>query len=665
MGYSGLFLILFFSVFLINLVSSADPYFQFNCVNNGNFTANSTYGTNLNLLFSQLSTTADFSYGFYNLSVGQTPDQVNVIGLCRGDQKEDACRSCLNETVSELEQRCPNYKEAIGWSEFCTLHYSSQQLFGSMESSPSAILLNVNNASDVNGFNQALSSLLNNLSSRAAAEGPLLKYAAGNTTGPGFFLTIYALEQCTPDLSQQECSECLTTAIGRIPSGCYGKIGCRILQPSCDLRYETSPFFAAVADIPQPPSPSSSPSPTVGNGNASNTTRTIIIAVIPSVVGILSLVFCMWICLRCKKPREIFETAEADEMIKTESLQYDLATIQAATNNFCDENKLGQGGFGAVYKGKLLNGQEVAVKRLSSGSGQGDIEFKNEVLLVAKLQHRNLVRLLGFCLEGDERLLIYEFVPNTSLDHFIFDPIKRAQLNWESRYKIIGGIARGLLYLHEDSRLRIIHRDLKASNILLDEDMNSKIADFGMARLFVRDETQGNTSRIVGTYGYMAPEYAMHGQFSIKSDVFSFGVLLLEIVSGQKNSCFRNGENIEDLLSYAWKNWREGTGLNLIDPILRNGSTAEMMRCIHIALLCVQENVANRPTMASVVLTLSSNSTSLPVPSQPAFFMHSTIESDMSSSFGYNSWVSNSKRSKEESLPLTNNEVSITELYPR
>ncbi|GKV51942.1 hypothetical protein SLEP1_g58555 [Rubroshorea leprosula] len=665
MASSGLSLILFFSVFLTNVVSAADPYFQSNCVNNGNFTANSAYGTNLNLLFSQLSTTADFNYGFYNLSVGRSPDQVNAIGLCRGDQKEDACRSCLNETISKLEQLCPTYKEAIGWSEFCTLHYSSQQLFGSMESTPSAILFNVKNASDVNGFNQALSPLLNNLSSRAAAGGPLLKYAAGNTTGPGFFLTIYALEQCTPDLSQLECSDCLTTAIGRIPSGCYGKIGCRVLQPSCNLRYETSPFFAAVADIPQPPPPSSSLSPTEGNGNAGNTTRIIIIAVIPSVVGILSLVFCIWICLRSKKPRENFETAEADEMIKTESLQYDLATVRAATNNFCDENKLGQGGFGAVYKGKLPNGQEVAVKRLSSGSGQGDLEFKNEVLLVAKLQHRNLVRLLGFCLEGDERLLIYEFVPNTSLDHFIFDPIKRAQLNWESRHKIIGGIARGLLYLHEDSRLRIIHRDLKASNILLDEDMNSKIADFGMARLFVRDETQGNTSRIVGTYGYMAPEYAMHGQFSIKSDVFSFGVLLLEIVSGQKNNCFQNGENTEDLLSYAWRNWREGTGLNLIDPILRNGSTAEMMRCIHIGLLCVQENVADRPTMASIVLTLSSNSTSLPVPSQPAFFRHSTIESDMSSSYGYNSWVSNSKRSKEESLPLTNNEVSITELSPR
>ncbi|KAL0012410.1 hypothetical protein SO802_007518 [Lithocarpus litseifolius] len=182
-----------------------------------------------------------------------------------------------------------------------------------------------------------------------------------------------------------------------------------------------------------------------------------------------------------------------------ESSQFHFSTIRAATNNFTDENILGKGGFGIVFKGNLLNGQEIAVKRLSRNSQQGDFEFKNEVLLVAKLQHRNLVRLLGFCLEGNERLLIYEFVPNRSLDYYIFDPMKCAHINWERRYKIIKGIARGLLYLHEDSRLRIIHRDLKASNILLDAEMNSKISDFGMARMFVLDQTEGNTNRIVGT----------------------------------------------------------------------------------------------------------------------------------------------------------------------
>ncbi|GKV41759.1 hypothetical protein SLEP1_g49251 [Rubroshorea leprosula] len=633
MGSSRLFLILFSSVFLTNLCSAADLFFLSSCPSSeGNFTANSPYGSNLNGLFSQLISDEVFNYGFYNMSVGQSPDQ----------------------------RLCPNNKEAIGWSENCTLHYSSQQLFGVMETDPKAspVLVSGTNATDLNAFNQALSSLLNNLSNRAAAGGSLRKYAADNTTSPDVFGKIYALVQCSPDLSQEDCSNCLAKAIDRV-SNCGGNTGCRIQQPSCNLRYETYPFFQAVDDIPQPSSP---PPPTEGKGN-DTTRRTIIISVVASVVGVLLLVLCIWIILRLRKPKETVETA--DEMIKAESLQYDFATVKAATNNFSDENKLGQGGFGAVYRGRLPDGQHVAIKRLSSGSGQGDTEFKNEVLLVAKLQHRNLVRLLGFCLEGDERLLIYEFLPNTSLDHFIFDSIKCTQLDWEMRYKIIGGIARGLLYLHEDSRLRIIHCDLKASNILLDEDMNSKIADFGMARLFVRDETQGNTSRIVGTYGYMAPEYAMHGQFSVKSDVYSFGVLLLEIVSSQKNNCFRNGENVEDLVSYAWKNWREGTGINLIDPTLKNGSRTEMMRCIHIGLLCVQENVVDRPTMATVVLMLNSNSTTLPMPSQPAFFMHSNIESDLSSSNGYNSWVSQSKNLKEENLPLTKNDVSITKLYPR
>ncbi|XP_060194512.1 cysteine-rich receptor-like protein kinase 44 isoform X2 [Lycium barbarum] len=400
------------------------------------------------------------------------------------------------------------------------------------------------------------------------------------------------------------------------------------------------------------------------------TARTVIIIVVSTVTVAVFIVCILVILMKRRKRKQLVSKREGisvDDTSFVESLQYDFSAVSAATYNFSNANKLGQGGFGPVYKGKLPNGQEVAVKRLSADSGQDDLELKNEVMLVAKLQHRNLVRLQGFCLDGTERLLIYEFVPNASLDYFLFDPVKRRQLDWERRSKIIGGVARGILYLHEDSRLRIIHRDLKASNVLLDAEMNPKIADFGMARLFTLDETQGNTSRIVGTYGYMAPEYAMHGQFSVKSDVFSFGVLVLEILSGQKNTCFRNGESAEDLLSYAWTNWRGGTTINLIDPILR-GSTRlvrDIMRCIHIALLCVQENVTDRPTMAAVVLMLSSLSLSLPVPSRPAYYMQSS-SAKMPLMQEYNTRMSESSEfAKCKSIGSSRNEASISELYPR
>ncbi|PRQ31289.1 putative protein kinase RLK-Pelle-DLSV family [Rosa chinensis] len=321
------------------------------------------------------------------------------------------------------------------------------------------------------------------------------------------------------------------------------------------------------------------------------------------------------IFLRVKQPRVKLDDDTLEEISLMESLQYDFEDIRSATDDFSDENKLGQGGFGVVYKvSYIYNGRYITVKRLSKSSEQGDREFKNEVTLVAQLQHRNLVRLLGFCLKGEEKLLIYEYIPNTTLDHFIFDPTNHGILDWETRYKIIGGIVLSLLYLHEDSRLRIIHRDLKASNILLDEDMNPKIADFGMARLFVMDETQGDTKTIIGTYGYMAPEYASHGRFSVKSDVFSFGVLVLEIISGKKSGSFQNGENEDDLLSYVWRNWRDDTIPNIIDPLLTS-SRYDIIRCIHIGLLCVQENVNDRPTMTSVVSMLNSHSLTLSTPS--------------------------------------------------
>ncbi|XP_074307601.1 cysteine-rich receptor-like protein kinase 10 isoform X2 [Silene latifolia] len=311
--------------------------------------------------------------------------------------------------------------------------------------------------------------------------------------------------------------------------------------------------------------------------------------------------------------------------------------MKNATDDFSDNFKIGQGGFGIVYKGVLPDGREIAVKRLSRSSGQGDVQFKNEILILAKLEHRNLVRLVGFCLHAEEMLLIYEFVPNRSLDHFIFDPVQSQHMPWEIRYKIINGIARGLVYLHEESQLRIIHRDLKAANVLLDSEFVPKIADFGMARLFNIDQTQTTTTRVVGTYGYMAPEYVLHGQVSMKSDVFSFGVLVLEIVTGKRITSFLGGENPENLLSFAYKNWIEGTAWNIVDPVISTGYSTETLRCIHIALLCVQENPVDRPTMSSVVLMLSSHTVTLDAPLQPAFFTDGVaLSQDYSSSVHLN-----------------------------
>ncbi|KAG4204060.1 hypothetical protein ERO13_A04G024433v2 [Gossypium hirsutum] len=298
---------------------------------------------------------------------------------------------------------------------------------------------------------------------------------------------------------------------------------------------------------------------------------------------------------------------------------FSFASVSTATENFSLENKLGEGGFGPVYKGKLLNGKEIAVKRLSKRSGQGLEELKNETMLIAKLQHRNLVRLLGCCLEQGEKILIYEFMPNKSLDFFLFGSNIEGLLDWGTRVQIIEGIAQGLLYLHQYSRLRIIHRDLKASNILLDSEMNPKISDFGLARMFGGDKLQANTNRIVGTYGYMSPEYAMEGLFSIKSDVFSFGVLLLEIISGKKNTGFYHCSSL-NLIGHAWELWKGDRVVELMDPKLKDQVPCPtQQRYVNVALLCVQEMAADRPTMSEVVAMLTNELTVLNSPKKPAF----------------------------------------------
>ncbi|KAG4910339.1 hypothetical protein JHK87_056455 [Glycine soja] len=669
-SFKLLFLFVFVSFLCFATTKAQGPNFLYQDCPSNQTTANSTFQINIRTLFSSLSSNATTNNVFYNSTVTGTNPSDTVYGLfmCRGDVPFQLCGQCVINATQKLSSdlQCSLSKQAVIWYDECMVRYSNHSFFSTVDTRPAISLLNTANISNQANFMRLMFDTMNETADEAAIGAK--KYATKQANISGF-QTLYCLVQCTPDLSTQGCRSCLSDAIGLLPRCCEGKQGGRILNPSCNVRYELYPFFRTntIASSPAPtPTPSVSvpPTPTTSSnsgGSGGISSGTIVAIVVPIAVAVVIFVVGIWIlCKRAAKKRNSEQDPKTGtEISAVESLRFDFSTIEAATQKFSEANKLGEGGFGEVYKGLLPSGQEVAVKRLSKISGQGGEEFKNEVEIVAKLQHRNLVRLLGFCLEGEEKILVYEFVVNKSLDYILFDPEKQKSLDWTRRYKIVEGIARGIQYLHEDSRLKIIHRDLKASNVLLDGDMNPKISDFGMARIFGVDQTQANTNRIVGTYGYMSPEYAMHGEYSAKSDVYSFGVLVLEILSGKKNSSFYETDVAEDLLSYAWKFWKDETPLELLEHSLRESYTPnEVIRSIHIGLLCVQEDPADRPTMASVVLMLSSYSVTLPVPNQPALFMHSRTESNMLK------WVQ-IDQSITKSTTKSVNEMSLSGDIPR
>ncbi|TKW22971.1 hypothetical protein SEVIR_4G263000v4 [Setaria viridis] len=298
--------------------------------------------------------------------------------------------------------------------------------------------------------------------------------------------------------------------------------------------------------------------------------------------------------------------------------KFDFFEIVDGTDNFSTKRIVGRGGFGTVYKGQLTSGVMVAIKRLDENATVFDF---NSELQLASLQHTNLVRLLGWCVHGKERLLVYEFMHNGSLDRIIFEKTKGALLNWYKRLQIIKGLAEGLVYMHKHSLLWIIHGDLKPNNVLLDRDMNPKIADFGSARTLSSEIAEGRTIRIVGTSGYIAPEYASRGLYSVKIDVFGFGVLALVIISGRKNIILEEqGDTVGNLVRDAWQLWNDGRLHELVDTLLGDGyEIDEMVRFVQVALLCAQEDPVDRPTMSDVIAFLNFESTSsLPDPKPPS-----------------------------------------------
>ncbi|KAH9603817.1 hypothetical protein KSS87_013336, partial [Heliosperma pusillum] len=595
-----------------------------------NYTKGSVYEKNINLLFDKFTSTSS-SLRFDNFTVGDASDQVYGIFQCRFDVSLDVCNACIKNASEKIVEECPLLDEAIVWYYECMLRYANRNIFNLTEASPAMHRCSPSNVTNYGEFAPVLAQAMNEVIETAAYTPA---HYASNESTYSLFTQLFSFAQCTPDINNTGCKKCLKSTLWVLATYCNASDWAMVFDNSCQMRYDG--FYPILTQNQTRPSP---PSPPPSNNNeglrpaSPSSTKTslkpaIIGAIAASVsVGLLVLSVVLWICV-CRK-RDVPPFAKighnhgVEGLGEAELVQYDFATMKIATGDFSAENTLGKGGFGYVYKGTLKNGDQLAIKRLSSTSGQGTEEFLAEARFLAKLQHNNVVKLVGFCLEGEEKLLGYDFMSNSSLEGFLFDPVKQRLLDWKTRSRIITGIAKGLQYLHEDSRLTIIHRDIKPENILLDKEMNPKIADFGLAKRTGVEEKYGITGVIKGTQGYMAPE-CVNGEFSNKSDIYSFGVMLLEIVSGQQNRKYYQA-NEKSLQSHACNLWNEGRPFDFRDATLGDDcSRKDVIRCIQIGLLCLQTDPEKRPEISLIVSQLTSSG-SLPSPSSLGLSAHQLI----------------------------------------
>ncbi|XP_047062528.1 cysteine-rich receptor-like protein kinase 10 [Lolium rigidum] len=678
--YLAAALLLLVTAFLNAPLTAAQPLPWQLCGNNtGNYTEGSAYQANIRVLASVFPKNASASPVLFTKgSAGTAPDVVYALALCRGDTNASSCASCVAAAFKNAQQLCAFNRVATMFDDPCILRYSDQDFLANVTDNRGLrVALNGNNVSaGLAPAFDAASGRLVNATADYAAKDPSRRFGTGEVGFDETYPKIYSLAQCTPDMTAADCQSCLRRIIGwATPKYFVSQPGGRVFGVRCNFRFETYSFFSGrpLLQLPGVLPPATAPAPpATAQGRARHRTGLILAITLPIAAALLLLsatCVCFWRRRKQakRKPSVPTDSTNQDDIQSIDSLLLDLSTLRAATDNFSESNKLGEGGFGSVYKGVLSEGQEIAVKRLSQTSMQGVEELKTELVLVAKLQHKNLVRLVGVCLEGQEKLLVYEYMPKRSLDTVLFDSEKRRDLDWGKRLKIVNGVARGLQYLHEDSQLRIVHRDLKASNVLLDSDCNPKISDFGLAKLFGWDQSQAITSHIAGTYGYMAPEYAMRGQYSVKSDAFSFGVLLLEIVTGRKSSNFADSEQSIDLLSLVWEHWTTGTVEELADPSLGGRSPGgQMLKLVNIGLLCVQDNPADRPTMSTVNVMLSSSTVSLQAPSRPTFCVGEMEGfSGMYSEAPYLMGSQSQYAGDSKPTAMSPNEDSLTELEPR
>lgn len=548
----------------------------------------------------------------YNISsYGENGDKIYGLVQCRGDLNASACQTCTSRAGDSLRQICNGTSGSIHLG-LCFLKYATHSPDSSLSSFGNfSGLCNESKSENAGGFSWRIANLLTRLVEKT--ESSMVGYSTLSDYG------VYSLAECWRDLTRSRCSQCLNTIYTHLNVCSVGTNKGTVLNGYCMIQFTEHKFYSDHVPLLSPPN---GPSPeTEGKGGPKLLGLSMGGAVL--IVVLLGVVL-IWkreaIKATYKKqlPGHYEESSELSTAISKSKLNYKFQILRNATQNFNLKNKIGEGGFGSVYKGILPNGIEIAVKRIFINREQGMSEFFNEVNLISRVQHKNLVKLLGCSVNGPERLLVYEYLSNKSLDLFLFDEKMRKVLDWQRRFEIILGIASGLAYLHQESDIRIIHRDIKSSNILLDQNFKPKIADFGLVKYFAEDQSHLST-RIIGTRGYMAPEYLVHGHLTEKVDVYGFGVLVLEIVSGIKNKPPMHTNDIPPLLTMVWNHYLSGTILNIIDPNIHEDYQEGVLQVVHIALLCTQASATLRPSMSKVIMFLTSKEPNLIKPTEPPF----------------------------------------------
>ncbi|XP_027931030.1 cold-responsive protein kinase 1-like [Vigna unguiculata] len=578
-----------------NIGAKGDP--QTYLVNSGCSSYNASnvqnFYANINATFSNLR--RDISnnskqFGTTQQAIGEV--LTYAMFQCRNYLSKNDCLSCFN-TASTQIRNCSAANGARVIYDGCFLRYESEMFFDQTNELGKGVICgkNTSNATGLGLVGQQVIADIQTATPKTKG------FYAATKTQVADGTAIYAVAQCVETATEDKCLSCMQVGYNNLQS-CLPNTEGRAYDAGCFMRYSTTPFFAdnQTIDI----------APFLKQGDSSK--KWIIIgASVGAVVALLCVLFaCRWFTKPKRVPRgDILGATELKGPVN-----YKYNDLKAATKKFSAENKLGEGGFGDVYKGTLKNGKVVAVKKLVLGkSSKMEDDFEGEVKLISNVHHRNLVRLLGCCSKGQERILVYEYMANSSLDKFLFGN-RKGSLNWKQRYDIILGTARGLAYLHEEFHVSIIHRDIKTSNILLDDDLQPKIADFGLARLLPEDRSHLST-RFAGTLGYTAPEYAIIGQLSEKADTYSYGIVVLEIVSGQKSTEVKGDDDgHEYLLQRTWKLYERGMHLELLDKAIdpNDYDADDVKKIIEIALLCTQASAATRPTMSEVVVLLKSKS---------------------------------------------------------